>query len=77
MSTTASTYLPDWLPEFSSFDYGNYLEHEQSIIKPALEHLGYTNIFFQTAQQDSFGPLARTVWYTDPITGEQRQAWYG
>lgn len=34
---------------------------EQTIIKPALEALGYTNIRFIDGDRDSYGPLTRIV----------------
>ena len=54
--------------DMSQFSYNprTYLEQEQTIIKPQLEALGYTNITFGDGERDSFGPLTRIVYTTGP-----------
>jgi hypothetical protein len=44
-----------------AFDFSNYAEQEQTILKPALERKGFTRVAFFMGEQDSFGPLSRGI----------------
>jgi hypothetical protein len=47
------------------FDFNDYAEHEQIILKPRLEEKGYSSIVFAMGEEDSFGPLTRVVQCVD------------
>lgn len=44
-----------------SFSVLEYRNGEQTILKPQLEKLGYTDVHFFMGERDSFGPLSRVV----------------
>lgn len=70
--------LPNLWDVISSdgFNYNDYAENEQSIIKPRLEEKGYSSIIFAMGEQDSFGPLTRIVQCIDS-EGNDCQFFYG
>lgn len=43
------------------FNFSEYYTQEQTVIKPALEKDGYTDIQFFMGERDSFGPLSRII----------------
>lgn len=63
------------LISFDGFDFSNegFLKSEQDIIKPQLEEMGFTNIFFRAGESDSFGPLTRVVQAT---TFQGKVVWF-
>ncbi len=58
------------------FDFDRYTEHEQSILRPELERLGFGKIRFSDGERDSFGPLSRIVTAVDQ-RGRTRRWCYG
>lgn len=50
---------------FEGFDFAEYLEHEQVILKPRMEAKGYSSIVFAMLEEDEFGPLIRVVQCVD------------
>ena len=58
------------------FDFSHYHRDEVSVLKPALEAKGFTNIYFVMGECDSFGPLSRVACVTDP-QGNRRKLVYG
>lgn len=50
---------------FEGFDFEEYVEHEQIILKPRMEAKGYSNIVFAMEEEDEFGPLVRRVQCVD------------
>jgi hypothetical protein len=56
------------IPEaMQKFSYEDFRTSEQTVIKPALEDIGYTDIKFSMGERDSFGPLSRIVTCKDGI----------
>lgn len=54
------TNLDEIIPDaFKTFDYNNWWDGEDKILKPALAAIGYENIRFFKGETDSFGPLSR------------------
>lgn len=62
--------------EAEAFDFSKWADGEQAILKPALEKLGYTNVGFYMAEQDSFGPLMRGCVARD-TSGKRVRFFYG
>lgn len=61
---------------WEKFSYEEYFQSELRILKPQMEALGFTSIYFQMGERDSFGPLSRIVYATD-MEGNARQFIYG
>lgn len=51
---------------FNGFDFNQWRTHEDTLLRPRLEALGYYAIQFQAGETDSFGPLSRVVTALDP-----------
>jgi predicted translin family RNA/ssDNA-binding protein len=51
---------------FEGFSFSEYYKDEKEKLKPQLEKLGYMNISFVMGECDSFGPLSRIIYATDP-----------
>jgi hypothetical protein len=70
--------LFDFLGEAATraFDFDQYLDGEHTILAPALEARGYTNVSFYMVEQDSFGPLIRGCVAHDP-SGKRVRFMYG
>lgn len=66
----------DDLISFEGFSFSKWREHEREILKPRLEEKGYTKIQFGMAEEDSFGPLVRSVTMLNS-DGERVTAFYG
>jgi hypothetical protein len=50
---------------FEGFDFAEYVEHEQIILKPRMEAKGYSSIVFAMGEEDELGPLIRLVQCVD------------
>lgn len=70
--------LPDLsgVISLAGFDFLEYLEQEQLILKPRMEELGYSSIVFAMGEEDDFGPLTRIVQCVDP-EGNDKTFFYG
>lgn len=61
--------------DFTDFNYANWWDGEDKILKPQLESLGYTNIRFSPGETDTYGPLTRMC-YAD-LNGARLEFCYG
>ncbi len=70
-------YLPDII-SFKNFDYSgaSYINQEETILKPQLQRLGYSEIIWLKGESDSFGPLTRVCRAFDN-DGELHWFYYG
>jgi hypothetical protein len=48
------------------FDFEHWSKGEADILEPALEARGFTQVGFYMGEEDSFGPLSRGCFATDP-----------
>lgn len=62
--------------ETEGFEFDDYYDGEVTILTPALEARGYSNVGFYMIEQDSFGPLIRGVRATD-TAGKTVRFFYG
>ena len=78
MNDDAFDSLSDVIPDevWSKFDFGEYYDDEDKILKPYLESQGFTCVRFAMGERDSFGPLSRICLCKDK-TGKSRQFIYG
>jgi hypothetical protein len=60
----------------SGFDFDDYAKGEETIMRPALERLGFNVGKFRSLEKDSFGPLSRGVFCIGP-DGERVTFCYG
>lgn len=73
----AAVDLGDVIGEkMAGFSCSDWREGERTILKPALEELGYTDVSFYMIEQDSFGPLSRGVIARDK-DGKRVRFYYG
>lgn len=61
---------------FEDFEFEKWYLHEDMILRPRLEDLGFWAIVFKPGETDSFGPLTRVVTAIDS-NGSRRQFIYG
>jgi hypothetical protein len=59
-----------------AFDHDKFQDGEHTILAPALEARGYTNVSFYMVEQDSFAPLIRGCVAHDP-SGKRVRFMYG
>lgn len=59
-----------------TFDFAKWQDHEDSILRPALEARGFKDVGFYMTEEDSFGPLGRGVRAIDPA-GNHVRFFYG
>jgi hypothetical protein len=59
--------LADVIPTHGlTFNQQTYRQEEREILQPRLEHIGYTQVYWQDGDRDSFGPLTRVCSAIDP-----------
>lgn len=70
--------LPDLSDEisFEGFNFEEYFEQEQLILKPRMEEKGYSSIVFAMGEEDELGMLTRVVQCVD-AEGNDRMFTYG
>lgn len=62
--------------ETEGFEFDDYYDGETTILAPALEARGYSDVGFYMVEEDSFGPLIRGVRATD-AAGKTVRFFYG
>lgn len=67
--------LEDYI-SFDNFDFNVYQKHEEELLRPQLEAKGCSQIFFESGESDSFGPLTRICRCLDS-DGERQYFIYG
>ena len=63
--------LPDEI-SFEGFDFESYYTHEDTLLRPQLETLGFYGITWSMGEYDSFGPLTRVCICTDKDNKRRR-----
>jgi len=74
MATDLFSLLSD--AETDGFEFEDYYDGEVTILAPALEARGYSDVGFYMVEEDSFGPLIRGVRATD-AAGKTVRFFYG